>query len=87
MRDGIMSKTVNKLRTVNKNKRVSGFADGFLSPFLFFTLGPVHFSYRRYDTVKVAWRGVGSEISKATQSESKRIGKATFRKEVRIAFH
>lgn len=71
-----------------KNKRTtinSGFADGFCSPFLVFGRKATHFSYRKSDTVKDAWRVVGQEIELATRIEGRRIDKALRSKERELA--
>ena len=52
-----------------------GFVLGFRSPFLVFGRRPVHFSYRKSDTVEEAWRDVGDELAHATTVEGSRIGK------------
>lgn len=64
-----------------------GFVAGFTSPFLVFSRRPLHLSYRRYDTMKKAWREVGAELAEATEAEGKRIGKVASTKDRKLVFH
>ena len=71
-----------------KNRRYvvyAGFAEGFLSPFLFFGRRPFKLSYRNYDTTTKAWREVGEELAEATRIEGKKLGKSTDLKPRKLA--
>ena len=72
--------------TTKKRKLVfrNGFKAGFQSPFLVFTRRPVHFSYRKSDTIGSSWKEVGEELIEATKVEGKRIGKNTKHEERKL---
>lgn len=73
--------TMKKRRLVIRN----GFIIGFQSPFLVFNRQPVHFSYRKSDTIGNSWKEVGQELIEATKVEGRRIGKITKHEERKLA--